>query len=210
MILINQNLNIKHICKYGVTIIRIDNVDGKSCMVNAHARASMEQPNCTGKGIGERQYDEAWAIYQTCKPLGSNIVEVVQETDMVYGKTNRVPRADFQVELKPRGSLRKFIIGSVFRIYSSNPNKIVDEQFIRRLLKKKIRSIHNCIGYLRIYQESDDWFLYRRVLYILIPNMDIFRIFSKVFHTMLNDFMNVPHLSIVVNILPNSRGIFSI
>lgn len=209
MVLINQGLNKKQILSCDITVIRTDNIDGKSCMVNPHARASMEQPNCTGKSIGEREYDEAWAIYQTCKPLMSSIVEVVQETDMVYGNANRAPRADFQVELKSRGALRKFIIGSVFRIYSSNSNKVVDDQFVRRLLKKKLSSIHNCIGYLKIYQESDDWFLYRRVLYILIPNMEIFHIFTEVFHAMLNDFMNVPHLSIVVNILPNSTRIFS-
>lgn len=185
----------------------MDNVDGKTCMKNIHARASMAQPNCTGKEL--REFDEAWAIYQICRLFMKSIVEVVQETDMVDNKFGRVPRADFQVELKSRGSLRKFLIGSVFRIYSSNPKKVVDEEFVRRLVKKKLRGIYNCIGYLKIYQESDDWFLYRRILYILIPNMEIFNIFAKVFHEMLNDFMNVPHLAIIVNILPNSTGIFS-
>lgn len=187
----------------------MDNVDGKTCMRNIHARASMEQANCTGKDGKNRAFDEAWAIFQICRAFMRSIVEVVQETEMVYGNNNRAPRADFQVELKSRGSLRKFLIGSVFRIYSSNPNKVVDEHFVRRLVKKKLRGIYNCIGYLKIYQESDDWFLYRRILYIIIPNMEIFNIFARVFHEMLNDFMNIPHLSIIINILPNSTGIFS-
>lgn len=202
-------LSRRQILLHGITVLRMDNVEGRSCMKNIHARASMAQPNCTGKGVGERGFDEAWAIFQTCRPFMKSIVEVVQETDMVDGKNNRAPRADFQVELKSRGALRKFLIGSVFRIYSSNPKKVVDEHFVRRLVKKKLRGIYNCIGYLKIYQESDDWFLYRRILYILIPNMEIFNIFARVFHEMLNDFMNVPHLSIIINILPNSTGIFS-
>ena len=196
----------KNVLRDPITVLLSDGVDGKICMRNRWAVESMIQPNATGKE--DRDYDEAYAIFQTTRNL-TGIVNVVQEVDMVSREFFRAPRADFQVELKPQGKLRKFLIGSVFRVFSSNGKRVVDAEFVRRLLKKKLNAIKNCIGYLKIFQDSDDWFLYRRVLYIEIPTLHIYNLFCEVFYTMINDFMNVPYMSTIVHILPNSTGIFT-